>query len=142
MHLYSIIRKAGFTLVEVCIAVAILTLSTWSLFQSLNFGYTLIHDIRESIVASSILQRQMEIEREKILANVEARTFSPNAYYSGDTILYNATGSVIVESYGSLSTAEVKKVTISVTWSPRLRPTKQINKRISSLITKNGINYL
>ncbi|MBN1872305.1 MAG: hypothetical protein JW800_07010 [Candidatus Omnitrophica bacterium] len=142
MDLYINKRKFGFTLVEVCIAVAILILSTWALFRSLNFGYTLIHDIRELIVASSILQRQIEMERDKILDNVKARTFSPNAYYAGDTILYNATGSVIVEQYKAIPTTEVKKVTVSITWSPRLRPTKTLNKRISTIITKTGINYL
>ena len=135
-------RKNGFSLVEVLISVAILTLSTWSLFQSLNFGYILIHDIREIIVVSSTLERQMEIERNKILKNVANRTFDPNGYYAGDSILSNCGGSVIISQYGSVDMAEAKKVTISITWSPRLRPAKQVTRRISTIITKGGINYL
>jgi len=134
-------NPGGFTLVEVIVAAVILTFSTWGLFQTVNLGYTLIHDIRELLVVTSVLERQMEIERNKVLNHVDSRSFDPNAYY-GQTILSSATGAVIVEQYGSVSTTESRKVTISINWSPRLKPSKTINKRISSIITKNGINYL
>lgn len=50
----------GFTLVEVFVAMSILVFCVATLFISLYAGFNLINDIRENIIAPSIVQQKIE----------------------------------------------------------------------------------
>ena len=131
-------KKAGFTLVEAFIAVTILGFCALFLFISLYAGFNLVNDIRENIIASSIIQEEMEGLRKTFFAQLPAygeSTFSNSSL----SLLYNTSGTIKVDQYID---DNIVRVIVTVTWYSRLKTDKQHEKRLATLITKNGINSI
>lgn len=131
-------KKRGFTIIEAFIAISILSLCVVSLFVSLNAGYNIVNDIRESIIASSIIQEEMEELRRSCFTNLPPygkTRFSNNSL----SLLRNPSGTVEVDQYID---ENIVRVTLTVTWTTRLKTTKQNTKRIVTLFARNGINSI
>ena len=131
-------KKAGFTIVEALTALIILGLCTVALFTSLHFGFHLVNDIRENIIASSIMQEEMEELRKSLFVSLPSygqSTFTNDSL----SLLYNSSGTVTVDQYVD---SDILRVALTVAWSPRLKPEKVNIKRMVTLITKNGINSI
>ena len=131
-------KKRGFTIIEAFIAISILSLCVVSLLVSLNAGYNIVNDIRESIIASSVIQEEMEELRRSYFTNLPPygkTQFSNNSL----SLLCNSSGFVIVDQYID---ENIVRVTLTVTWTTRLKTTKQNTKRIVTLFARNGINSI
>jgi len=132
-------KKGGFTVVEAFIAIVILGLCAIALFTALNVGFHLVNDIRENIIASSIIQEEIEELRKSFFIKLPSYGESS---FSNDSLslLYNPSGTVnVIDAY---SNPNIVKIIITVRWYSRLNTTKQHIKRIATLITKNGINSI
>lgn len=131
-------KKVGFTIVEAFTAITVLGLCAVALFTSLQFGFNIVNDIRESIIASTILQEEMEELRRSSFANLPPYGTSP--FYNGSLfLLHNSSGTIRVGQYIDTN---IVRVTITVSWYSRLKTNKQNVKRVVTLITRNGINSI
>ncbi len=130
--------KRGFTIAEVLIAIIILTICVLALYSSLHVAFNLINDIRENIIASSIIQQEMESLRKTLFVSLP---LSGQSTFSNDSLssLYNASGTIKVDQYVD---ANIVRIVIAVIWYSRLETGKQKTKRVVTLIAKNGINSI
>ena len=138
LRLNSLKKKAGFTLVEAFIATIILGFCALFLFAALYAGFNLVNDIRENIIASSIIQEEIEGLRKTLFTQLPAygeSTFSNSSF----SFLYNTSGTVKVDQYID---DNIVRVVVTVTWYSRLETDKQHVRRLATLITKNGINSI
>lgn len=131
-------KKKGFTLIEAFASIIILSICAIALFASLYTGLNLVNDMRENIIASSIIQDEMEELRKTPFLSLPS---SGTSAFSNDSLslLYNSSGTRIVDSYID---ANMVRVAIIVRWNSRLNTAKQNTKRVVTLITKNGINSI
>ena len=131
-------RKGGFTLLEALTAMTILAFCAAALFASLYLGFNLVNDIRENIIASSIIQQKMEDLRKTFFASMPVygeSTFTNSSLSK----LYNSSAKVNVDQYAD---ANIIRVVVTVTWYSRLNTTMGHTKKVMTLITKNGINSI
>ena len=131
-------KKTAFTIVEVIIAIIVLTIAMVALFSSLYSGFNLVNDVREIIIVSSIIQEEIEELRKSFFVNLPP--YGESAF-SNDSLssLYNASGTVKIDEYID---ANIVRVAVVVTWYSRLQTDKQKTKRAVTLITRNGINSI
>lgn len=129
---------AGFTLLEVLIAMTILAFCAAALFASLYLGFNLVNDIRENIIASSIIQQKIESLRKTFFVSMPVygeSTFTDASLSK----LHNSSAKVNIDQYAD---ANIIRTVVTVTWHSRLNTAKQNTKRVMTLITKNGINSI
>lgn len=128
-------NKGGFTLAEVLIATAIMSVLIGSIltlaWQSVRFQF----EMRRTARSSQILQQKLEDIRLLTWSSLQSfpSTFATNdplATYSG-TI---ATSSY--DSYGGQTTVET--VTLTVTWTNQAG--RVLNNSLSTLISNGGLN--
>jgi len=130
--------KHGFTLVEAFIAMSILAFCATALFISLYVGFNLVNDIRENIIASSIIQQKIENLRKTLFITLPA--YGDNSFTNNSlSKLYNSSAKVNVGQYIDTN---IVTVVITVTWHSRLNTAKINTKRVITLIAKNGINSI
>lgn len=131
-------RKNGFTLLEALTAMTILAFCAAALFASLYLGFNLVNDIRENIIASSIIQQKIEDLRKTFFASmpVYGETSFTNSSLSK---LHNSSAKVKVDQY---SDANIIRAVVTVKWYSRLNTSLEHTKRVMTLITRNGINSI
>ncbi|MDD5680489.1 MAG: type II secretion system protein [Candidatus Omnitrophica bacterium] len=134
----SLRKKSGFTLVEAFVAMSILTFCATALFASLYIGFNLVNDIREHIIASSIIQQEMESLRKTPFVTLPSYGDTPFTS-SSLSRLYNSSAKVNIGQYVD---SNIVRAVVTVTWYSRLNTTKQNVKKVITLITKNGINSI
>ena len=128
----------GFTLTEAFASVIILSICAIALFASLYTGLNLVNDMRENIIASSIIQDEMEKLRKTPFLSLPPSGTS--VFYNNSlALLYNSSGTRIVDQYID---ANMVRIAIIVRWNSRLNTDKQNTKRLVTLITKDGINSI
>ena len=132
-------RISGLTIIEAAMATAVLVLCTAALFVSLHMSFTIANDVRENMLASSIIQEEIEELRKGFFANVEDPSDPPD--FSNDRLasLANSSGTIIVQQFGD---DDIVRVTVIVSWRNQLKPAKQNTKSIATLIARNGIHAL
>ncbi len=131
-------RKSGFTLLEALTAMTILAFCTAALFASLYLGFNLVNDIRENIIASSIIQQKIEDLRKTFFTSMPAygeSTFTNSSLSK----LHNSSAKLKIDQYAD---ANIIRVVVTVTWYSRLNTSKENTKRAMTLIAKNGINSI
>jgi prepilin-type N-terminal cleavage/methylation domain-containing protein len=136
--LQSTPEKAGFTLIEALVSIIILSICVVALFAGLHAGFTLVNEIRENIIASSILQEEIEELRKTVFSGI------PDPFDNASlSLLTNATGEIKIEdtAYSGGDLVRVRVIVV-ITWNSRLRSDKQNTKRMATIITKNGINSI
>ena len=131
-------KKAGFTVMEALMAITILGICSAVLFSSLHLSFNLVDYIRESIIASSIIQEEMEELRKTFFVSLPPSGTS-TFFNSSLSSLHNASGTIKTDEYID---SDIVRVVIIVTWESRLQAGKQYTKRTVTLITKNGINSI
>ena len=138
MRIKYLKNKAGITITEVIIAILLLTFGTVGLFASLSAGFDLVSDIRENIVASSVIQEEMEELRKTSFDDLPP--FGTSAFANGSLAsLHNAAGSIDVDPYLDSNT---KMIVITLIWNPRSNSAKQFTKKLVTVITRTGINSI
>ena len=127
----------SFTIIEVLIASAIMGMSSSAIFASINTSLSLVNDVCENMRAYAVIQEKTEELRKRFFVQLPSGTTS---FSSGSFSELNApSGSVNIDSY---STGDIMRAVVTVTWTDRLRPSRQKTKSAVTLITRNGINYI
>ncbi len=128
----------GFTILEALLAVMVAVLCSFFLFAAVNFGTTIIHDTRDHILVSTILQQETEKLRKRLYEALPPYGTTSFANASLNDLL-SASGTVTAEQYGDV---DITRITYTVTWSSRLSPSRTYTKSLVTLCTRNGINSL
>ena len=130
--------KAGLTIVEVITAMVIFTISMLGIFASLTTGFRLVNDTRENIIASTVIQEEIEELRRSFFASLPALGESAFANSSLSS-LKNASGAIDIREYMN---DDMVRVVVTVTWEAPLIAGKINTKRVVTLITRGGINAI
>ncbi len=131
-------NKRGFSLLEAFIAMSILVFCVTALFVSLYLRFNLVNDVRENIVAASIIEHKIEDLRKSFFSSLPSygeTSFSDSSL----SRLYNSSAKVNLSQYID---SNIVKAVVTVTWHSRLNTSKQSVKSVITLIAKNGINSI
>jgi len=143
-------RRTAFTLAEVMVGVAIMSVLFLTLYLGFTQGFGVVQGSRENLRATQILQQQAEVIRlytwEQIdpvagwIPPTTTWTFYPLGETGNQGITYNGTVSItnapMTESYA----ADNKLVTFALTWKSG---NIQRHRQISTLVSKYGLhNYI
>ena len=153
MVLHKNARDPGFTLIEVLIAVSIVSIVFVSLYAGMSSAVGFVQLSRENLRATQILQEKMETIRLYTFDQINTPGFIPEsfteAFYStnnsgvagaGDFI-YNGTVSIktpseFTESYAT----NMRQVTVTLTWTSGRVPRSRI---MQTFIARSGLqNYI
>ena len=141
--------RAGFTLVEVMISSAVMGTVLVSIYGGLTAGFALTQSARENLRATQIMIEKFETIRLYTWDQVNTAGFIPASftnYYSeiqgvtNSGLRYVGTVSIADTGLTSSYAANMKKVTIQVTWSPG---NFQRARQMSTFVAKSGLqNYV
>ena len=149
-NLNSNSRQSAYTLAEVMVGVAIMSVMFLTLYLGFTQGFGVVQSSRENLRATQILQQQAEIIRLYTWEQVDPAsgwipatttwTFYPLGGIGNRGITYTGTVSVanapMTESYA----ADNKLVTFALTWKSG---NIQRQRQISTLVSKYGLhNYI
>ncbi len=131
-------KEEGFTLIEVLITMMILSGVMTALLSCFIYGLNIISRMKQTAVATQIIQEQLEDIRDKTYDEVVSlgTSFSNSridqlSSWSG---CEDATGGVAVESSQG---DDIKKITVTVQWTYRGRAQRE---DLVTFITREGIN--
>ncbi len=125
-------KKAGFTLVEVLITILMLTVVLTAILSCFVQGFEILTRMKQMTIATQCIQKELEVIRTMHYSDI----LGLDDTFTNDNLSYldNSSGTVNLEdSIGS----EIKKLTVSVTWTYR---GKQMRKDVVTYVTKKGIN--
>ncbi len=149
-NLNSNSRQSAYTLAEVMVGVAIMSVMFLTLYLGFTQGFGVVQSSRENLRATQILQQQAEIIRLYTWEQVDPAsgwipptttwTFYPLGGIGNRGITYTGTVSVanapMIESYA----ADNKLVTFALTWNSG---NVQRQRKIATLVSKYGLhNYI
>ena len=135
-------NKKGFSLIEALSASIIMAIGLLAVVAAIYLQTTTLNKNREQTIASLTAQGEIENIRGMKFSDILALTSfdkddAPGLEYlhygSGD-----GQGDIEVDSAGFTSNSNIKRVSITVTWSSINGTT--LKKTMATLITKNGIN--
>ena len=136
--------RAGFTLVETVVGMAVVGVIVFSLYGGLNLGFAVLQNARENLRATQILTEKMEVVRvcnydQLITAGYLPTNFT--AYYNeGDTAtngtVYTGTLTVSPAGMGVNYSNDLRLVTVNLSWQ-----TKGLtrSRQLSTLAGRYGI---
>ena len=131
-------KEEGFTLIEVLVTMAILSGVLTALLSCFIYGLNIISRMKQTAVATQIIQEQLENIRDKTYDEIlSLGTSFDNAgldqlnTWSG---CEDASGGVAIESSEG---DDIKKVTVTVQWTYRGRAQRE---DLVTFITREGIN--
>lgn len=132
------VNNSGMTILEVITAIALLAIAAGSIFMALFLGIDIVNETRENIIASSIIQQEIETLRKTFFVSLPG--YGSTNFSSGSLpLLYNSTGTVKIDPYIDTN---IVRVVVEVKWFSRLNTSKLHVQRAATLITKNGINSI
>lgn len=144
-----VVRRAAFTLVEVMISSAVMGTVMVSIYGGLTAGFALTQSARENLRATQIMIEKFETIRLYTWDQVNTAGFIPASftnYYSeiqgvtNSGLRYVGTVSIADTGLTSSYAANMKKVTIQVTWNPG---NFQRARQMSTFVAKSGLqNYV
>src|ERR1051326_4928896 len=142
------VRERAFTLPEVMLSIAIMSILVAGLYVGLSQGFAVVQVTRENLRATQILQEETEVIRlyswDQVLSNYIPPTASWNFYPQGSTgnqgITYNGTITVgaapMTESYA----ADHRLITFTLSW---VSGNIQRQRQMTTLVSKYGLqNYV
>ncbi len=132
-HMYVKTKSdAGFTLIEVIVALALLT-ATLVIFGSALSAIPLTKAARNQNVAYHVAAKKLEELRNTPFANLPSSgSFADPALNN----LSNASGQITIADYEE--STEIKQVTVTIWWSDPVGPTKSMS--VETLMARNGLN--
>ena len=128
--------KKGYTLMEVLVSMGLSLMVITSIGTMLSSGGSLSTDNRSNLYAENALREEMEILRNtsfNTVANLNGTTFT-NAQLLK---LKGGSGTIgIASSYGN----DIKKVTLTVSWTARGVSSSTTSQKLSTYISRIGVN--
>lgn len=131
-------KEEGFTLIEVLVTMVILSGVLTALLSCFIYGLNIISRMKQTAVATQIIQEQLEDIRDKTYDEIlslgtsfDNASLDQLSTWSG---CEGASGGIAVES--SLGD-DIKKVTVTVQWTYRGRAQRE---DLVTFITREGIN--
>lgn len=146
--------RAGFTLAEVIVAVAIMAIMMVAFFAGLSFGFARIKSAREDLRATQILTQKMEAIR---LCKWSQLTNLPTAFQDNYNPLGLSNNTAGITYYGTINVgvatnldsaitykSDMRLVTVSLTWTNDSRGNHLVqNRQMQTESSYHGIqNYI
>jgi prepilin-type N-terminal cleavage/methylation domain-containing protein len=125
-------KKGGFTLIEVLVTMMILAVVLTALLSCFIQGFDILTRMKQMTIATQSIQNELELIRSMHYNDI----LSLDDTFTNDSLSYLENSSGIIDLEDSVG-AEIKKLTVSVTWIYRGR---QMQKEIVTYVTKKGIN--
>lgn len=125
-------KKDGFTLIEVLITILMLTVVLTALLSCFVQGFEILARMKQMTIATQCIQKELELIRTMHYSDI----LSLDNTFTNDNLTYLDNGSGIINLEDSIG-SEIKKLTVSVTWTYRGRP---MRKDVVTYVTKKGIN--
>ena len=125
-------KKDGFTLVEVLITILMLTVVLTALLSCFVQGFEILTRMKQMTIATQCIQNELESIRSMHYSDI----LSLDNAFTNDSLTYLDNGSGTINLEDSIG-SEIKKLTVSVTWTYRGR---QMRKDVVTYVTKKGIN--
>ncbi len=125
-------KKGGFSLIEVMITILLLTVVLSALLSCFVQGFDILMRMKQMTAATQAIQNELELIRNMHYSDILSmgNSFTNDSF----SLLDNSSGIISLEdSVG----AEIKKLTVSVTWTYR---GKTMRKEVVTYVTKKGIN--
>lgn len=131
-------KEEGFTLIEVLVTMMILSGVLTALLSCFIYGLNIISRMKQTAIATQIIQEQLEDIRDKTYDEiVSLGTSFENTrldQLSAQSGCEEASGGVAVESSEG---DDIKKITVTVQWTYRGRTQRE---DLVTFITREGIN--
>lgn len=131
-------KEEGFTLIEVLVTMVILSGVLTALLSCFIYGLSIISRMKQTAIATQIIQEQLEDIRDKTYDEIvslgtsfENTRLDQLSTQSGGE---EASGGVVVESSEG---DDIKKITVTVQWTYRGRAQRE---DLVTFITREGIN--
>lgn len=136
-------RQKGFTLIELMVAVIILSAGIIGVMVALGNGVDDIRRIRNMSTVANVLQEQMETVRDASFSDLDddfhGQTGSISGVSSGSYTInvsgYDADGDSVIEVTGD--DRYMRKVTITASWN---QGGGTVQRNLVTLVTNSGIN--
>ena len=125
-------KKDGFTLIEVMITILLLTVVMSAILSCFVQGFDILMRMKQMTVATQGIQKELELVRTMHYSDI----LSMDNSFTNDSFSYLDNSSGIINLEDSVG-AEIKKLTVSVTWTYRGR---QMRKEVVTYVTKKEIN--
>lgn len=142
------LRARAFTLPEVMLSIAVMSVLVVGLYVGLGQGFAVVQITRENLRATQILQEETEVIRlyswDQVLANYIPATTTWTFYPQGGTgnqgITYTGTVTVAAAPMTESYAADHRLVTFTLNWtSGSIQRTRQM----TTLVSKYGLqNYV
>jgi len=146
--LNSAATRKAFTLMDVMIAILVISVMFVSLYLGFSQGFGVIQVARENLRATQILQEQMETVRLYTLdqindTNVVPRSFEAPFFPTGQTnggLIYRGTIDVTPPPAGESYSADLRLVVVRVNWTSGSAPRQ---REMRTMVSRYGLhNYV
>jgi type IV pilus assembly protein PilV len=136
MELHVYFDEKGFTLIEVLVAMLIMTVGLFGLLQVINVA--IVHNMNNQFrhEAVKLADAQMALQRSRSFYDISTSSTVPSVTVAKIGI-NNAFKNYSVIRQGSVITPNTRQLDINVTWGYK---NIRYNHRVSSLITLNVTN--
>jgi prepilin-type N-terminal cleavage/methylation domain-containing protein len=144
--------SGGFTLVETVIGMAIVSFVFMALYLGISHGFKIILTSQQNMRATQVMLEKMETIRLYSWTQLLTSDFIPTSFVAAldpaDTDIEDLSedevfnGKVAIEAsgLGTSYAADMRKVTITLTWKTSGRPQE---RSMTTLVSKNGLqNYI
>jgi len=131
-------KEEGFTLIEVLVTMMILSGVLTALLSCFIYGLNIISRMKQTAIATQIIQEQLEDIRDKTYDEI----VSLGTSFENDSLEKLSTQSGCEEASGGIAVEssegdDIKKVTVTVQWTYRGRAQRE---DLVTFITREGIN--
>jgi len=112
LKINKILSKKGFSLIELMVAVAILAMAIFGIFQAYTVGFMSINDAKERTIATNYMQETMEE-----VVGLPFETIGDNLAITSEPIISNPKfKKTIYMEYNIEDSPQLKKVNVMVEW--------------------------
>lgn len=144
--------RLGFTLIETVIGMAIVSFVFAALYAGISSGFKIVLSSQQNMRATQVMLEKMETIRLYSWSQLMTPDFIPETFQAAlnpadtgkddlaEDEVFDGTVSIDSLGFGTAYDDEVRKITITLTWSTSGRPQE---RTMTTLVSKNGLqNYV